>query len=189
MWPGSWGSSQQKAVTQDPEEYAGTTGPLHLVGRSFPPQSPSRTPSSHAQPPVLQYLEWTPSTNGPPRPFSWSTSWRSFSISSDRRPCARQTQVGVGTREGQRRERGTKRTAELGRSRRTHHKVQSQGPQARPTDDTKREAVQLESEQKGQQQAGRGAGPEAGSVWGRTLPDRPAGPSPPHKCLANEAGQ
>lgn len=54
----------------------------------------SRTPSQHTEPPELQYLEWMPSTNGPPRPFSWSTSWRSFSISSDRRPCARQSHGG-----------------------------------------------------------------------------------------------
>lgn len=109
-----------------------------LVGGSLLPQGPSRTPSQHAQPPALQYLEWMPSTNGPPRPFSWSTSWRSFSISSDRRPCARQTRGGGGTREGRRGERGTERTAELGRSRRMYCKVQSQGPPARLTDDTKR---------------------------------------------------
>lgn len=54
--------------------------------------------------------------------------------------------VGVGAREGKREERRTKRTAELGRSRRMHCKVQSQGPKAKPTDDTKREEVQLESE-------------------------------------------
>lgn len=64
-------------------------------------------PSGSIQDPVLahqgpQYLEWGPSTNGPPRPFSWSTSWRSFSISSDRRPCARQTQEGNEGREGHR---------------------------------------------------------------------------------------
>lgn len=116
------------------------------------------------QPPVLQYLEWMPSTNGPPRPFSWSTSWRSFSISSDRRPCARQTRCGVGVREGQRGERGTKRMAELGRSSRRHCKVQSQGPdQAHRSH--QRDSVQVKSKQK--VAAGGQGWARTGSAWGK----------------------
>lgn len=150
-------------------------------------QGPSRTPSQHAPPPTLQYLEWMPSTNGPPRPFSWSTSWRSFSISSDRRPCARQTQGGVGAREGQRGEsgsqRGTKRTAESGKSRRMLCKVQSQGPQARTTDH-QREEEQLESEQKVAEGPGRGGLFGEGLYW-----NKPADLFTSHKSVANQTEQ
>lgn len=61
------------------------------------PQGLPRTPSALLASCAL-YLAWLPSTSSPPRPFSWSTSWRSFSISSDRRPCARQTGAGGGGR-------------------------------------------------------------------------------------------
>lgn len=89
------------------------------------------------QSPVLQYLEWMPSTNGPPRPFSWSTSWRSFSISSDRRPCARQTrgwEEGAGRdREGREGQRGWQ---SWGKAAEGTAKCKARA-QARPTDHTK----------------------------------------------------
>lgn len=84
-------------------------------------------PAQAHQPPTLRYLEWTPSPGGPPRPFSWSTSWRSFSTSSDSRPCARQTgvqEVGAET-EGQR---GQQSWGEAGRP----AKSKARGPRSGP---------------------------------------------------------
>lgn len=54
--------------------------------------------------------------------------------------------VGVGGREGKKWDKRTQRTAELGRRRRMHYKVQTQGPMTKTTDDIRREEVQLESE-------------------------------------------
>lgn len=54
--------------------------------------------------------------------------------------------AGIGAREGKKGDKRTQRTAELGRSRRMHCKVQTQGPKAKTIDDTRREEVQLENE-------------------------------------------
>lgn len=67
------------------------------VGEALSSGSTQDPPARPA--PRAPYLAWLPSTSSPPRPFSWSTSWRSFSISSDRRPCATRTGGGRG-REG-----------------------------------------------------------------------------------------
>lgn len=154
-------------------------------GRKCLSSGSTHDPSQHVQPPVLQYLEWTPSANGPPRPFSWSTSWRSFSISSDRRPCARQTQVGVAARCGREGRGGQRRHQSRGEAEECPAKSKARDP-SRATDFTRRDEVQLKSDHKGS--SGRaGGGRGEGCVWGRILPEQACRALPSTLHRAHEA--
>lgn len=122
------------------------------VGEALSSGSTQDPPARPA--PCAPYLAWLPSTSSPPRPFSWSTSWRSFSISSDRRPCATRTGGGQG-REGER-DKGDSRVGEK-------QKNALQSPRPDPDHTERRGPTGSE-----QVSSGRGAG---GSVWGQTLPE------------------
>lgn len=122
------------------------------VGEALSSGSTQDPPARPA--PRAPYLAWLPSTSSPPRPFSWSTSWRSFSISSDRRPCATRTGGGRG-REGGEGQRGQQSWGEA--------EERPAKSQARPR--SHRE-TRSNGERAGQHWPGAG-----GSIWGQTLPE------------------